>query len=102
LALAEHVGAEQRRGEGGTGHGEERPGEATAMVMVELEDHLLAAAAFARDEHRRVGRGHLAGQLYRAPERRGGAQERDLVRMNLQLIERIALLARYEIGRAHV
>ncbi len=53
--VTEHFRFEQRLGKRGAVHRDERPAGAAAVLMDELGDHLLAAAALAGDEHRGVG-----------------------------------------------
>ena len=64
------------------------------MVVNELGDHLLAAAALPRDEDGGIGRRDLPSQLDRPAERWRGAEQGELVRLDLRPIERFLLLAR--------
>ena len=93
LAVAEHLRFEQPLGEGGAVDRHERPAGAPTVMVDELRDHLLAAAAFPGDEHGRVGRRHLAGQLDRPAERRGGAEQGDLVAVRVPPLQVLLLLA---------
>src|SRR2546427_8595380 len=63
LAMPEHLRLQQPLGQGGAVHRHERSARATAVVVDELGDQLLATAALPGDEHRRVGRGDLAREL---------------------------------------
>ena len=60
--MPEHLRLEQHLGERGAVHGHHRPAGAATVVMDELGDQLLAAAAFAGDEHRGVGGGDAPGE----------------------------------------
>jgi len=77
--MAEHLGLEQAFRQRGAVHGHERAAGAATVVVDELGDHLLAAAALTRDEDRGIGRRDFAGELDRASESRRGAQQGDLV-----------------------
>ena len=65
------------------------------MVVNELRDHLLAAAALSRDEDGGVRRRHLPGELDRSAKGGRGAEERQLVRLHLRPVERVLLLTRF-------
>ena len=92
FAVTEHLGFEQPLGEGGAVDRYERPTGAATVMVDELRDHLLAAAAFPGDEHRGVGRRHLAGQLDRPAERRRRAKQRDLVAVRVPPLQLLLLL----------
>ena len=64
------------------------------MEVNELRDHLLAAAALACDEHRRIGWRHLAGEVDRPAKRRRGPEQRDLVGRGLPASLSVLLLTR--------
>ena len=87
LAVAEHLGLEQRLGQGGAVDGHDAPAGAAAVLVNELRDHFLAGATLAADEHRGVGGGHLPGQLHRLAEQRRDADQGDLVAVAVLLHE---------------
>ena len=60
LDVSEHLRLEQRFRQGRAVDRDQRPARAAAVEMDELGDLLLADAALAGDEHRRVGAGHPA------------------------------------------
>ena len=94
LAVAEHLGLEQSFGQRCAVHRHEGAARAAAVVVNELRDHLLAAAALSRDENGRVGRRHLPGELDRSAKGRRGAEECQLIRLHLRPVERVLLLTR--------
>ena len=61
--VAEHLALEQRRRDAAEVHFHERAAAAAAVAMDGLGDQLLARAALAGDQHRRVGRRDPADQL---------------------------------------
>ena len=76
LDVAEELGLEQRLGQRAAVDRHERPIRSVAVLMDGARDELLARAALADDEHRRIGRGGVrdllvdAGHRRRAPEQR--------------------------------
>src|SRR5258706_26431 len=58
LAVPEHLRLKQCLGERRAVHRDQRAAAAATVMMDELGDQLLPGAAFARDKHRRIGRGH--------------------------------------------
>src|SRR2546422_218482 len=87
LAMPEHLRLEQPFGERCAVHRHEGSARAPAVVVDELGDQLLAAAALAGDEDGGVGRGDLARELNRAPERRRATEQRDLVAVGMIPVE---------------
>ncbi len=65
------------------------------MLVNELGDEFLAAAALAGDEYRRVGGGHSARQLDRLAERRRRAQQGHVTRRGVQNVPHGLLFFRF-------
>ena len=63
LLMTEELGLEEGLWERSTRDLDERPGAAVRVEMERLGDELLAGAALAGDEDRRIGLGHLADGL---------------------------------------
>ena len=74
--VAEQLALEQRLGQRRAVDRDERPARAPPLLVQRARDQLLAGAALARDQHRRVGgRGAQQGVVH-APHRRAAADER--------------------------
>ncbi len=87
LHVAEHLGLEQRFGEGGAVDRHERPAGTPAVVMDELSNELLARAALAGNEDGGVGGRDLARQGDDLPKCRGAAQHVELLGLAGGLVE---------------
>ena len=97
--MTEHLGLEQRFGEGRAVDGDERPAAASAVVMDELRDLFFSRTALARDEDGCIRRRYAASELDRPAERQGGAQHRDLFAMTVLALEFV--LERAGLARDH-
>src|SRR5207249_9244639 len=94
LAVAEHLRFEESFRQCRAIDRDEGAARATTVEVNELRDHLLAAAALACDEHRRIGWRHLAGEVDRPAKRRRGPEQRDLVGRGLPASLSVLLLTR--------
>ena len=77
LLVPEQLGLDQALREGGAVERDERGGAAPAVLPEGVRDQLLAGAALALDQHRRVRRRHLADQREDLPQLPAPADELD-------------------------
>ena len=76
LDVAEELGFEQRFGERAAVDRHERPARAVAVLMNGARDQLLAGAALADDQHRRIGRRGVRDLLVDRRHHRRAAEQR--------------------------
>ncbi len=96
--VAEHLAFEERRRDAAEIHFDERPRLTPAVAMDRFRHELLAGAALAGDQHRRIGRGDAPHQLQDAQQPRVFAHQVAEVVFTVQLLARrhalVALRAR--------
>ena len=73
LLVAEQFRLDQRLGQGGAVDRQERPAGTRRRAVDEARQHFLAGAGLSRQQHGRVGRGHLGGFADRLPPGRRDA-----------------------------
>jgi len=91
--VAEHLGFEQRLGEGGAVDRDQRFAGAAAVLVNELGDDFLAGAALSADKDGGIGGRDLAGQLDRLTEEGRDADQGDGVAVAMLLQHLLAELA---------
>ena len=86
--VAEHLALEERRRDAAEIHFDERPRLTPAVAMDRFRHQLLAGAALAGDQHRRIGRGDAPHQLQDAQQPRIFAHQVAEVVLAVQLLAR--------------